>query len=91
MVEINIDLENTKEEPIDKEKIRGFVWHNYKMKYAKDKRGFWLIVNYRKQKYFGFIDEKLLGQVIQNNKTAETMEAVIDNLTERILKKHGRS
>lgn len=88
-MEINID--NTKEEIIDKEKVRGFVWHNYKMKYAKDKRGFWLIVNYRKQKYFGWIDEKLLGQGIQDNKTAETMEAVIDNLTEKILKKHGRA
>jgi hypothetical protein len=46
-----------------------------------------LIVNYKKGKYFGFIDEGLMGQGINENKTAETISAVIDNITEKILKK----
>ena len=78
---------NMTEEEVVVENIKGYVWHNYKMKYAKDRRGFWLIVNYKKQKYFGWIDEKILGQAINNNATAETIEAIIDNITEKIKQK----
>jgi hypothetical protein len=67
------------------ENIKGYVWHNYKMKYAKDKRGFWLIVDYRKQNYFGFVDEGILGKAINDNRTKETIEKVVDNITQKIM------
>ena len=85
MVEINIDLDISNKKEV--ENLKGLVWHNYKMRYAKDKRGFWLIVNYRKQKYFGFIDEGILGKAIQDNQTAETIEKVIETITEKIKQK----
>lgn len=74
-----------------KRDIKDYVWHNYKMKYTQDKRGFWLIVNYRKQKYFGFLDEGILGKAINDNQTHETLLKVVENIAEKIKKKLAES
>ncbi|CAG8554056.1 36072_t:CDS:2 [Racocetra persica] len=61
------------------------------MKYTQDKRGFWLIVNYRKQKYFGFLDEGILGKAINDNQTHETLLKIVENIAEKIKKKLAES
>ncbi|CAG8838299.1 20249_t:CDS:2 [Gigaspora margarita] len=45
------------------------------------------VENLKGLKYFGFIDEGILGKAIQDNQTAETIEKVVETITEKIKQK----
>ncbi|RHZ35778.1 hypothetical protein [endosymbiont GvMRE of Glomus versiforme] len=67
--------------------IIDYLMRNYKMRYSSDKRGFWLIVKHQGQKYFGFIEESILGKAINDNQTSTTLLKVVENISEKIKRK----
>ena len=76
--------EKRKKELESLENIKNYVQHNYKMRYAKDKRGFWVIVNYRGHKYYGFLEETLLRDAIDNNTVDQSLRAIMENIAKKI-------